>query len=91
MTYTIEDIKRLVPESTDLEQFDDGSVTIEIEGLYINTDEAWTRLLLTTRRQLELAREALEGVSTRRTSLSDWGMMDRCKEALSDIDQLHKE
>lgn len=75
MTYTIEDVKRLVPEAK--EPWSNGlEVHITIGHKTHGSDSDWGRALLTTRRKLELAREALEGAKKMLdTSLNEGGMM----------------
>lgn len=53
MTFTIEDVKRLVPEAT----WNDGLVYWVIDGHVV--EDSVLLILLTTRRQLEIAREGL--------------------------------
>lgn len=63
MKYTIEDVKRLVPEATLIEEVSIGRVSICIgnTGLWSHSEPG--KLLLDTRRQLEIAREGLERLS----------------------------
>lgn len=58
MTFALEDIKRLIPEATSV--VGDGLMfRITINGRRYYSVEAITIALLTTRRQLEIAREGL--------------------------------
>lgn len=63
MTYTIEDIRRLVPETTYIVRFKDGSFGIEIDGTEYVSDEPPMALFLTARAQLEVARDMLNVIA----------------------------
>ena len=63
MTYTIEDIKRLVPEAKVLGTFADGSVLVWFDEKDVLSDDPLFRALITTRRQLEIARSELNTIA----------------------------
>lgn len=62
MTYTIEDVRRLVPEARFYID-DEGDITAEADGYWFKLGEDSTLdLLIYTRRKLEIAVKALEQV-----------------------------
>lgn len=81
MIFTIEDIKRLIPEATSV--VGDGLMfRITINGRRYYSVEAITIALLTTRRQLEIAMEVLREVNA---STSSSRLMRVTAEALKSI------
>ena len=63
MTFTIEDVKRLVPEAKGIEQYSNGNIMFWLNGMAGDTSDKYVIALLTTRYQLAIAREALEEIS----------------------------
>lgn len=64
MTYTIEDVKRLIPEAK-IRDYGDGTFSFTVTGKdFLSPYRGLGLLLLTTRRQLEIARSELNTIAT---------------------------
>lgn len=59
MTYTIEDVKRLVPEARNITKTET-AIRFTVSGIRNYTDDPLVSMFLTTRHQLAIARAALE-------------------------------
>jgi hypothetical protein len=64
MSYSIEDLKRLVPEANEHEEMCGFVRFLVRDGGYLFSDSGPGKALLDTRRQLEIAREGLEKMTT---------------------------
>jgi len=84
--YTTEDIRRLVPEATEVDSVN-GIVAFRVDGLWFSERNRTWKIIFETRAQLEVAREALE-------FLSESGNVDnlwRATEALAKIKEMQDE
>jgi hypothetical protein len=61
MRYSIEDVKRLVPEATHFNHAGYG-LEFKLPGVWLEASTGLGKTLLDTRRQLEIARDALSGI-----------------------------
>jgi len=83
--YTTEDIRRLVPEATEVDSVN-GIVAFRVDGLWFSERNKMWKILVETRAQLEVAVEALKQIGN-----GGNGQGDMAFEALSKIEEMQDE